>query len=44
MCAYKKQSSVKEKEGLLKMLCDSNNKNKIGLALSRSIYHYLCDS
>ncbi|CBK20247.2 uncharacterized protein [Blastocystis hominis] len=44
MRAYKEQSSVKEKEGLLKLLCDSNRKNKIGLALSRNIYHYLCDS
>lgn len=44
MRAYKEHSSVKENEGLLKLLCDSNRKNKIGLALSRNIYHYLCDS
>ena len=44
MRAYSKLSSVKEKEDLLKELCDSNSKNRVGPALSRNIYHYLCSS
>ena len=41
--AYANLETEKEKEDLLKSLRDTNNKIMIGPALSKSIYHYLCD-
>ena len=43
LAKYKQLYSTKEKEDLLKNLCDEQHNNKIGPALSRDIYHLLCD-
>lgn len=41
--AYSQLSSTKEKEDLVKNLCDSKMQNMIGPALSKKIFHLLCD-
>ena len=43
LAKYKQLYSTKEKEDMLKNLCDEQHNNKIGPALSRDIYHLLCD-